>query len=250
MIITTRERDDFSRACTIAGTVLRSLQPVIQAGVLTGDIAREAERLIEKEGGTAAFKGYRGFPGTICISLNEEVVHGIPSKQRTVKEGDLVSLDVGVRYNRMYGDCAATFPVGRIRDRHLVLLDVTRQALKAGIAKAVAGNRTGDIAAAIQGYVEANGFSVVRDLAGHGIGSRLHDYPEIPNFGMAGRGDLLVENMALAVEPMVNELAYPVKVLSDGWTIVTRDGGYSCHFEETILVGREQPLILTGAVPE
>ncbi|MBT9146845.1 MAG: Methionine aminopeptidase 1 [Syntrophomonadaceae bacterium] len=199
---------------------------------------------IEKRGATSAFKGYKGFPGSICLSVNDEVVHGIPGSRR-LKEGDIVSIDVGVKKAGFYGDIAVTCPVGSIEMEVERLLETTKKALYAGIGKAVAGGYLSDISYAIQNESEKNGFSVVRDLMGHGIGSQLHESPQVPNFGLPHRGPRLKYGMVLAIEPMVNAGSWEVAIKPDNWTIVTRDGKPSCHFEHTILITRNGAEILT-----
>ena len=237
MIVKTPEQLDNMRcACRICRNILRSLGQYIRAGVSTREIEEAAERLMENQGVVSGFKGYRGYPGSLCISVNEEVVHGIPSPQKIFREGDIVSVDVGIIHRGFLGDCAETFPVGTVSAASQKLLTATRTALVKGIEKAVAGNRVGDISCAIQKHVESEGFSVVRDFAGHGIGTSLHENPEVPNFGCPGRGDLLEENMIIAIEPMVNEGAPWIRILSDGWTVITQDGKRSCHFEDTVRV--------------
>jgi methionyl aminopeptidase len=204
-----------------------------------------AEDFIRSSGGEPAFKGYRGFPGTVCASVNEEIVHGIPRKDKILREGDILSVDVGVRYRGYYGDSARTFPVGEINADLQQLLDVTRDSLYVGIERVQVGNRVSDISAAIQQHVEKFGFSVVRDFVGHGIGRSLHEDPQVPNFGVPGRGPRLVEGMVLAIEPMVNHRGPGVRVLEDCWTAVTVDGGYSAHFEHTVAITKDGPWILS-----
>jgi methionyl aminopeptidase len=225
--------------------VLEELKTYIKEGLTTKQIEQFVENLIIKMGGIPAFKGYRGYPASACISINEQVVHGIPSEKVFVKEGDIVSVDVGVLYESFYGDAAYTYPVGKISDEAQRLLKVTEEALYKGIAEARVGNRIGDISSAIQRHVESNGFSVVRAFVGHGIGRSLHEEPQIPNFGTKGVGPKLKKGMTLAIEPMVNAGTYGVKILSDGWTAVTEDGSLSAHFEHTIAVTDNEPEILT-----
>ncbi|HXK44771.1 MAG TPA: type I methionyl aminopeptidase, partial [bacterium] len=201
---------------------------------------------MEKEKVKSAFRGYRGYPGVICISINEEVVHGIPSKSRYLRYGDIVSLDVGVVKDGYIGDCAITCPVGEIDPEKQRLIDVTRKSLELGISKVKAGCRTGDIGSEIQRFVEKEGFNVVRDFAGHGVGKYLHEEPDVPNFGRRGKGFELQENMVIAIEPMVNMGKPDLRILSDGWTVVTRDGLPSAHFEDTVLVKKEGFEILTN----
>ncbi|MGC8796616.1 type I methionyl aminopeptidase [Thermodesulfovibrio sp.] len=233
------------QSCRIVAKVLEELKTYIKEGLTTKQIEQFIENLIIKMGGIPAFKGYRGYPASACISINEQVVHGIPSEKVFVKEGDIVSVDVGVLYESFYGDAAYTYPVGKISDEAQRLLKVTEEALYKGIAEARVGNRIGDISSAIQRHVESNGFSVVRAFVGHGIGRSLHEEPQIPNFGTKGVGPKLKKGMTLAIEPMVNAGTYGVKILSDGWTTVTEDGSLSAHFEHTIAVTDNEPEILT-----
>ncbi len=225
--------------------VLRKIEESIKPGVSTLYLDKIAERYIKSKGGIPAFKGYKGYPATICASVNEEVVHGIPSQNKILKEGDIISIDVGVKYRGYYGDAARTFVVGDVSEEAKELIRVTRESLSIGISVAKKGARIGDIGEAIQSYVEAHGFSVVRDYAGHGIGRDLHEPPQVPNFGRRGTGPVLEEGMLLAIEPMVNAGGYEVEVLADGWTVVTKDRSLSAHFENTILVRREDALVLT-----
>ncbi|MGC8938528.1 MAG: type I methionyl aminopeptidase [Thermodesulfovibrio sp.] len=233
------------QSCRMVAKVLEELKTYIKEGLTTKQIEQFIENLIIKMGGIPAFKGYRGYPASACISINEQVVHGIPSEKVFVKEGDIVSVDVGVLYESFYGDAAYTYPVGKISDEAQRLLKVTEEALYKGIAEARVGNRIGDISSAIQRHVESNGFSVVRAFVGHGIGRSLHEEPQIPNFGTRGVGPKLKKGMTLAIEPMVNAGTYGVKILSDGWTTVTEDGSLSAHFEHTIAVTDNEPEILT-----
>lgn len=233
-----------AEAGRIAAEILHSLRGMIQAGVTTKDMEVFADNRIRALGGRAAFKGYRGYPASICTSVNDQVVHGIPSA-RKLRGGDIVSVDVGVFYDGYYGDSAATFPVGKIEKGDSDLLHVTEEALYRGIERAVSGNRVYDISDAIQRHVEAHGFSVVRAFVGHGIGRELHEEPQIPNFGSPGHGPRLREGMTLAIEPMVNAGTHEVRVLADGWTAVTADGRKSAHFEHTIVVTADRPRILT-----
>ena len=226
--------------------VLQQLEAAVAPGVSTADLDRLAERLVRDGGAEPAFKGYRGYPATLCASINEEVVHGIPSPSRKLGEGDIISLDVGVKLNGFYGDSAVTVPVGRVPARTLSLLRVTREALDRAIAQVQVGGRLSDIGHAVQEWVEAHGFSVVREFVGHGIGERLHEEPSIPNYGQAGRGPKLAEGMVLAIEPMVAMGLPETRVLSDGWTAVTRDGSLAAHFEHTVAVSASGPLVLTA----
>ncbi|MCS7215010.1 MAG: type I methionyl aminopeptidase [Thermodesulfovibrio sp.] len=233
------------KSCQIVATVLNELKSYIKEGLTTKQIDLFVENLIIKMGGVSAFKGYRGYPASTCISVNEQVVHGIPSDKVFIKEGDVVSVDVGVLCEKFYGDAAYTYPVGKITEEAQRLLRVTEEALYKGIAEAVEGKRVGDISHAIQMHVESNGFSVVRAFVGHGIGRSLHEEPPIPNFGLKGVGPILKKGMTLAIEPMVNAGTHEVKILSDGWTAVTKDGSLSAHFEHTIVVTEGEPEILT-----
>ena len=210
----------------------------------TKDIDLKAEELIRKNKVIAAFKGYRGFPGCACVSVNEVVVHGIPDK-RVIKDGDIVSLDLGIIYEGYYSDSAVTVAIGSISSEVQRLLDVTKASLSRGIEQAKVGNRLSDISFAVQSFVEMHGFSVVRDFVGHGIGRALHEEPEIPNYGRAGQGPVLAEGMVFCIEPMVNMGTYHTKVLSDGWTVVTEDGKPSAHFEHSIVITSKGPEILT-----
>jgi len=235
IIKSSREIDLLRKSNAIVAEVFRELKTMIVPGVATQELDQGAERTIRSRGAIPAFKGYRGYPASICVSINEEVVHGIPG-QRKLSEGDLVSLDVGVILNGYYGDAAITLPVGKTDPTALKLLEVTEKALSIGIEKARVGNRLFDISHAVQLWVESHGFSVVRDFVGHGIGRNLHEEPQIPNFGSPHQGPRLEKGMVFALEPMVNEGAHEVKVLSDGWTVVTVDGKRSAHFEHTIAV--------------
>ncbi len=230
-----REIDHLKQSNAIVAEVLENLKKMIAPGVTTQELDQFAEEYILHKGARPAFKGYRGFPATLCVSINEEVVHGIPN-QRQLKEGDIVSIDVGVNYTGYFGDAAMTLPVGEIDPAAQKLLEVTERALYIGIDEAKVGNRLFDISYAIQSWVESNGFSVVRDFVGHGIGRDLHEDPQIPNFGSPHQGPRLEKGMVFALEPMVNEGTYQVKVLSDGWTVVTADGKRSAHFEHTIVI--------------
>ncbi len=214
-------------------------------GVTTGEIDKYAEKRIKDLGALPAFKGYNGFPGCVCISLNDEVVHGIPSPKRVLKDGDIVGLDFGVIYQGWYGDSARTAVVGKVKPEIQKLVDVTRESLYKGIEQCHEGNRVFDIGHAVQNYVEGFGFSVVREFVGHGIGRALHEDPQIPNYGPKGKGLLLKVGMVLAIEPMINAGGHEVKVLSDGWTAVTVDKSFSAHFEHTVAITPKGPEILT-----
>jgi methionyl aminopeptidase len=230
----------------LVADVLAELAAMVAPGVTTSDLDTEAERLVRAAGAEPAFKGYRGYPATLCASVNEQVVHGIPSA-RALNEGDIISLDMGVKLNGFYGDSAVTVAVGRVPDDVVKLLRVTQEALEKGIAQVRIGGRVSDIGHAVQAHVEANGFSVVREFVGHGIGASLHEEPQIANYGDPGRGPRLAEGMTLAIEPMVNVGKPTVKMLSDGWTAVTKDGTLSAHFEHTVAVTKTGPLVLTRA---
>ncbi|NLW25477.1 MAG: type I methionyl aminopeptidase [Clostridia bacterium] len=222
----------------------QELAKAVAPGITTKELDQIAEDYITSQGAIPAFKGYRGFPATICTSINEEVVHGIPGL-RSLKTGDIISIDIGAVINGYYGDAAVTLPVGEISEEAARLLEVTEQCLYKGIEQAQVNNRLTDISHAIQSYVEANGFSVVRDFVGHGIGKKMHEEPQVPNFGMPGRGPRLKPGMCLAIEPMVNMGSYHVEVLLDNWTVVTSDKQLSAHFEHSIAVTEKGPLILT-----
>lgn len=246
-VIIIKSDDEIKRvqgACRIVADTLQYLKGFVREGVSTRELEHKAEEFIKNRGGTPAFKGYRGFPGSICTSVNEQVVHGIPSGLR-LREGDILSLDLGVYYDGFYGDGAVTMPVGRISPEARMLLDVTEKALHVGIGEVREGARVSDIGSAVQSYVEANGFSVVRTFVGHGIGKTLHEEPQIPNFGMPGKGPRLKQGMTLAIEPMVNAGGYDVVILDDGWTAVTRDGSLSAHFEHTVVVTKNGARVLT-----
>jgi methionyl aminopeptidase len=239
-----REIEQLKRSNAMVAEVFNRLKGMIVPGVTTKELDQVAEEYILSKRGRPAFKGYRGFPATLCISINEEVVHGIPC-QRRLKEGDIVSLDVGVDFVGYFGDAAITFPVGEVDPEAKRLLEVTEKALTIGIEKAKIGNRLFDISYAIQRWVESHGFSVVRDFVGHGIGKDLHEEPQIPNFGTPHQGPRLEKGMVFALEPMVNEGTYEVRVLSDGWTVVTADGKRSAHFEHTIAITDDEAEILS-----
>jgi len=228
----------------IVAEVLRKLEEIIAPGITTKDIDGLAEEMAKKYEARPAFKGYRGYPASVCTSLNSEVVHGIPSS-RELQEGDIISLDFGIYFKGYYGDAAITVPVGDVPDRGKKLIRVTEESLYKGIDEARPGNRLGDISAAVQEHVEAAGFSVVRDFVGHGIGKGLHEDPQIPNYGTRGRGIVLREGMVFAIEPMVNEGTFDVAVTGDGWTVVTKDGKLSAHFEHTVAICDNGPEILS-----
>jgi methionyl aminopeptidase len=239
-----REIEQLKRSSAMVAEVFEKLRGMIVPGITTKELDQVAEEYILLRGARPAFKGYRGFPATLCISINDEVVHGIPG-QRRLMEGDIVSLDVGVNYIGYFGDAAITLPVGEVDPEAKRLLEVTKKALYIGIEKAKAGNRLFDISYAIQSWVESQGFSVVRDFVGHGIGKELHEEPQIPNFGTPHQGPRLEKGMVFALEPMVNEGTHEVRVLSDGWTVVTADGKRSAHFEHTIAITDDGAEILS-----
>jgi len=229
----------------IVADILSALREKVKPGITTGELDTYSEELARKRGAIPAFKGYMGYPYSLCISVNSEVVHGLPSYERALVSGDIVSLDFGVYYNGYYGDAALTVPVGDVSVEAARLIGITERGLYEGIRQAKAGNRLGDISAAVQGCVEAAGFSVVRDFVGHGIGKNLHEEPQIPNYGVRGRGVELKAGMVLAIEPMVNEGTYKVKVLENGWTVVTEDGKLSAHFEHSVAITKNGPDILS-----
>jgi len=240
------EIDKMRRSGRIVRQVLEAAKELVAPGVSTMDLERVAERKIRDLGAKPAFKGYYDYPCVLCTSVNDEIVHGIPSERRVLKAGDIVSLDCGVVLDGYYGDAAITVPVGEpISPELQKLIEVTRQSLVLGIEAARAGNTVGDIGAAVQKHVEAHGFSVVREFVGHGIGTRLHEDPQVPNFGKPGHGDRLRSGMVLAIEPMVNMGGPGTRVLDDKWTAVTEDGSYSAHFEHCIAVTKNGPMILT-----
>jgi methionyl aminopeptidase len=238
------EIEKMRKSNTIVAVILEELRKKIRPGVKTIELDRLSEELALKKGARPAFKGYRGYPYSLCASVNSEVVHGMPS-DKELKEGDIVSLDFGILNDGYYGDAAVTVPVGEISPAAKRLLRVTEEALYRGIAEVKAGNRIGDISAAIQGHVEASGYSVVRDLVGHGIGKSLHEDPQVPNYGSSGRGVELKPGMVFAIEPMVNEGTYRVEILRDGWTVVTADGKLSAHFEHSVAITENGPVILS-----
>lgn len=230
----------------ILADVVDRLREVVKPGISTLEIDEDVEAFIRSRGALPAFKGYRGFPATVCISINEEVVHGIPSAHRRVKEGDIVGLDLGCIVEGYYADCAFTLAIGDVPPKVQQLLDVTRDSLDVAVAECRPGRRLSDVSHAVQAHVEGHGFSVVRAFVGHGIGRALHEDPQIPNFGDPGRGPQLRAGMVLAIEPMVTMGSYDVKVLDDGWTAVTRDGSLAAHFEHTIAITEAGPEVLTS----
>lgn len=244
---TGRELVTMREACRISAGALKVIGQAIEPGISTGELDRMAEKYIRSQGAVPNFKNYEGYPATACISINNQVIHGIPSDKQKIHNGDIVSVDLGAMFEGYHGDNAATFAVGDISDEAKRLIDTTRESLYEGIKMARAGNRIGDIGSAVQRYVELHGFSVVRDFVGHGVGTSLHEAPEVPNFGTPGRGIRLMPGMTLAIEPMVNVGKPDVKVLPDGWTVITRDGSLSAHFEHTIAITSDGPQIMTLA---
>ncbi|MPQ42807.1 type I methionyl aminopeptidase [Clostridium tarantellae] len=238
------EIDLMRKAGRILGETLNLLEEKVRPGITTAELDRIAEEFITKHGAKPSFKGLYGFPASLCISVNEQVVHGIPGKYK-LKEGDIVSVDCGVFLNGFHGDAARTYAVGNVSEDAAKLIKVTEECFFKGIEKAQVGNRLTDISHEIQQYVEANGFSVVRDYVGHGIGRKVHEDPEVPNFGRPGRGPKLMSGMVLAIEPMVNTGTYHVKTLEDNWTVVTADKLYSAHYENTVAILPNGPEILT-----
>lgn len=240
-----REIDIMREANQIVADTHQLLSEKLKAGMTTAELDNIADKYIRSRGAVPSFKGYQGFPASICISINEEVVHGIPDDHRIIEDGDIVSIDIGTFFEGFNGDAARTYPVGEVSEVAKKLLEVTEKALLTGIEKALIGNRLFDISHAVQKYVEANGFSVVRDYVGHGIGRKMHEDPQIPNFGPAGKGPKLKNGMTLAIEPMVNVGGFEVETLEDGWTVVTEDRSLSAHFEHTIAISNEGVEILS-----
>lgn len=238
------ELETMRQANLIVARVHEEAEKTIREGVTTAEIDEMALEIILAADGKPVFKGYRGFPGNVCVSINDEVVHGIPGPRR-LNKGDIVSLDVGVRFKGYVGDAARTYPVGEISEESRRLLKITEESLYRGIEQVVLGNRVSDISSAIQGHVEKNGFSIVEDFVGHGVGRSLHEEPQVPNFGKPGRGPRLKKGMVLAIEPMVNARGPAVKVLADKWTAVTVDGGNSAHFEHSVAVTDNGPWVLS-----
>jgi methionyl aminopeptidase len=241
----TAELEKMHQAGLIVWGALEKMREMIRPGVSTKELDEFAEAYTAEKHARPAFKGYRGYPGSVCTSINQEVVHGIPSAARRVREGDILSLDFGVELGGYFADAALTVPVGKIKPEREKLLRVTRESLDRAIDKVRPGNRLGDVSSAVQQWVEKEGFSVVREFVGHGIGTRMHEEPQIPNYGPPNQGPRLLEGMVLAIEPMVNTGGPAVKVLDDNWTAVTADGGDSAHFEHTVAVTASGPWILT-----
>ena len=242
---TGRELKIMKKACSISAGALEAAGKAVEPGVTTAEIDRLAEEYIRRRGGEPNFKNYEGYPATACISINNEVIHGIPSEKRKLRAGDIVSIDLGAKFDGYHGDNAATFACGDVSPEAKRLMDTTRESLYEGIRAACAGGRIGDIGHAVQSYVEARGYSVVRQFVGHGVGTHLHEAPEVPNFGTPGRGIRLMPGMTIAIEPMVNAGGYDVKVQPDGWTVLTKDGSLSAHFEHTIVITADGPKIMT-----
>ena len=232
-------------ACVIAAGALKAAGAAVEPGITTEEINRIAHNFIVKSGAIPTFKGYNGYPAATCISINDEVIHGIPNKKRIIRAGDIVSIDVGATFNGYVGDNAATFAAGDISPEAQRLCDTTRESLYEGIKMAVAGGRIGDIGSTIQRYCEERGFSVVREFTGHGVGKQMHEDPSVPNFGTPGRGVRLLPGMTIAIEPMINQGGAGIRQLPDGWTIKTKDGALSAHFEHTVAITSNGPVILT-----
>jgi len=240
------ELEKMREAGRLVGEVLTELTTLVRPGITTAELDEIAEQRIRKAGAVPAFKGYHGYPATICASINEEVIHGIPSGRRVLNEGDVISIDVGASLGGYFGDSAITLPVGQVSEGAATLLRVTEESLYKAIERVKVGGRISDIGHVVQQHVEAYGFSVVREFVGHGIGQKMHEEPQVPNYGEPGRGPRLTEGMVLAIEPMVNAGKPAVKVLADGWTAVTRDSSLSAHFEHTVAVTADGPWILTA----
>ena len=234
-----------AKAASVTAEMLAKLPDVISPGISTMDIDQWVESYILTNGMKPAFKGYGGFPGSACVSVNEEVVHGIPSKKKILCEGDIVSVDLGTIYAGYYSDAARTYPVGRVDAIHAKLIKTAEDSFFAGLEFCKKGNRLGDVSHAIQSYVEARGFSVIRDYVGHGVGRSLHEDPQVPNYGKAGHGPQLVPGMVLAIEPMIAEGRYDVEVLDNDWTAVTIDGSYAAHYENTVVITEDETRLLT-----
>jgi len=240
--------DKMRRAGRVVGETLAILKAAVRPGITTGELDEIAEREIRARGGIPSFKGYRGFPATLCTSLNSEIVHGIPGK-RALKDGDVIKIDCGAIVEGYHGDSAISVPVGDVSQDALKLIETTERSLQAGIAEARPGNRIGDIGAAVQTMAEGAGFSVVREYVGHGIGRALHEDPPVPNYGSHGKGLQLEPGLVIAIEPMVNVGTYETRLLPDGWTVVTADGALSAHFEHTIAITEDGPEVLTAVGP-
>ena len=241
---TGRELQIMREACRISAGALKLIGSAVEPGVTTGELDRLAEEYILKQGAKPNFKNYEGFPATACISINNEVIHGIPDGARKIKNGDIVSVDLGAVFEGYHGDNAATFAAGDVSAEAKRLMDVTKESLYAGLKCAVAGNRVGDISNAVQKYCEDRGYGVVRDYTGHGVGAKLHEDPPIPNYGTPGKGVRLLPGMTIAVEPMINEGTWRVKQLDNGWTVVTADGKLSAHFENTVAITKSGECVI------
>jgi len=239
------EVQTIAKACELAGQILKQLPNVIHAGMSTWELDQWIESQILKNGQIPAFKGYGGFPATACISVNEELIHGIPSKKKILREGDIVSVDLGTIYKDYYSDAARTYPVGKVSKENERLIEVAKESFFEGLKFCKKGNRLGDVSSAIQAYVEAAGFSVIRDYVGHGVGKDMHEDPPVPNYGKAGHGPKLVPGMVIAIEPMIAVGDYDVEVLDNEWTVVMCDGSNSAHYENTIAITDDEPLVLT-----
>lgn len=239
------ELEKMRKAGIIAGNALHFGGQSIKAGMTTYELDKIIHDYIVKHGATPSFLGYGGFPASACISINNKVIHGIPSKHEHIKEGDIVSIDVGAYIDGFHGDTAYTFAVGNVSEEAAQLLRVTKEGLFKGIEQAVPGNRVGDISHAVEEYCSSYGYGIVKNYVGHGVGAKLHESPEVPNFGKAGRGPRLVAGMTIAIEPMINAVGEDVKVLPDGWTVLTKSGSLSAHFEHSVAITSEGPVILT-----
>ena len=242
---TSRELKIMREAGRISANALKLAGKMVEPGISTWEIDRAVRRYIEEQGAKPSFLGYGGFPASACISVNNVVIHGIPHKGQIVKQGDIVSVDVGAVYEGFNGDNALTFPCGAVSSEAQALMDTTRESLCEGIKAAQAGSRIGDIGSAVQRYAEARGYSVVRDYVGHGVGAKMHEDPSVPNYGTPGRGVRLLPGMTIAIEPMINQGVKEVKTLADGWTTVTADGKLSAHFEHSVAITPDGPVILT-----
>lgn len=239
-----KDIEGIKKSGEIVNKVLKELCAITKEGIKTIEYDIAAEKMALSFGSLPAFKGYNGFPYSVCVSVNDEVVHGFPS-QRRLREGDIVSLDFGIYYNGYYADAALTVPVGDIRESALNLIRITKESLNIGISKAVSGNKINDISKAVEDFVNRNKYSVVKDFVGHGVGFKLHEDPQVPNYYIEANDVLIEDGMVIAIEPMVNEFAYKVKIKKNGWTVVTKDGGLSAHFEHTVAITKEGPQILT-----
>ena len=247
-MIVIKNEDQIARmavACEVAGNLLKELRSFIRPGLTTKDIDHKVEEYIRKHDQIPAFKGYGGFPGSACVSVNEEIIHGIPSPKKKLREGDLVKVDLGSIYKGYYSDCARTYPVGKVTEENARLMKVAEESFFEGLKFAREGYRIGDIGHAIQSYVEAAGFSVIRDYTGHGVGRDLHEDPPVPNYGKAGHGPKLVPGMTLAVEPMIAAGDYDVDVLDNDWTVVMSDGRMCAHYENSLVITEGDPILLT-----